>query len=227
MKRSVKPELLDSLPPDDPAAQHSRRDLHRVNAWMRNHSIMARALKAHAPDSFSQITELGAGDGNFLLHVAQKLQVPNVQATLLDLQKNISDETLAVFQKINWRAQPVVADVFDWLQKDESNSEIIIANLFLHHFEDARLAELLKQISARTKLFIAVEPHRIRFPFGGAQLLRFIGCNHVTLHDAEVSIRAGFVRDEISALWPEAKNWRLTEHRAGVFSHLFVAQKIS
>ena len=46
MKRIVQPELLDALPPDDPRAVRSRRDLRRVNAWMRNHTIMApRAAK--------------------------------------------------------------------------------------------------------------------------------------------------------------------------------------
>ena len=38
--------------------------------------------------------------------------------------------------------------------------------------------------------------------------------------------RAGFVRKEISALWPDKQNWQLTERRAGLFSHLFIAQKI-
>ena len=74
MNRIVQPELLDELPPDDPRAVRSRRDLRRINAWMRNHAIMARALQTgwngHAP---KQITELGAGDGNFLLRVAQKI----------------------------------------------------------------------------------------------------------------------------------------------------------
>ena len=76
VKRIVQPELLDTLPPDDPRAVRSRRDLRRVNGWMRNHAIMADALKnalnGRAP---GQITELGAGDGNFLLRVAQKIRV--------------------------------------------------------------------------------------------------------------------------------------------------------
>ena len=51
------------------------------------------------------------------------------------------------------------------------SDEIVIANLFLHHFEDARLAELLRNISERAKLFIAVEPHRFRFASLCAQML--------------------------------------------------------
>src|SRR5471030_521870 len=231
MNRIVQPELLDTLPPDDPRAIRSRRDLRRVNAWMGNHAIMVRALQNNQSGRMlQQITELGAGDGAFLLRVAQKLKVgqasslpalPAVKATLLDLQKNISSETLAAFASIGWRAEAVVADVFDWPQ----DSEVVVGNLFLHHFEDDRLAELLRLISQRARLFIAVEPHRFRYAFPCAQLLRFIRCNAITLHDAAVSIRAGFVRREISALWPDKQNWRLTERRAGLFSHLFIAKK--
>src|SRR5882724_13123963 len=142
MNRIVEPELLDTLPPDDPRAIRSRRDLRRVNAWMRNHSIMADALQnnlnGHAP---KQITELGAGDGDFLLGIAKRISPrwKNVDATLLDRQKIVRAETLAAFENSGWHAEPVVADVFNWPQ---TPTQIVVANLFLHHFEDARLAEL-------------------------------------------------------------------------------------
>jgi hypothetical protein len=223
MKRIVQPEFLDTLPPDDPRALRSRRDLRRVNAWMGNAGIMANALKENFPGTPRQITELGAGDGNFLLQIAQKLNWQNVNATLLDRHKNVSAEALAAFAKSGWRAEAVVADVFDWPQME---AEIVVANLFIHHFEDAKLKELFRAIAARAKLFVAVEPHRFHFPFPCAQTLRLIGCGKITRHDAEASIAAGFVRKDISALWPDKQNWQLTERRAGFFSHLFVANKI-
>jgi ubiquinone/menaquinone biosynthesis C-methylase UbiE len=162
MKRTVAPEILDTLSPDDPRALRSRRDLRRVNAWMGNHSIMVRALENNFNGSApKQIAELGAGDGNFLLRVAQKINSPNVNATLLDRKKNVSAGTLAAFSKLGWRAEAVVADVFNWPQTE---TEIVIANLFIHHFQDAELKELFRIIAARAKLFIAVEPHRFHFP---------------------------------------------------------------
>ena len=226
MKRIVKPELLDTLPPNDPRAIRSRRDLRHINSWMRNHSIMADALKNNsghlAPE---QITELGAGDGNFMLRLAQKMSPrwPKVNLTLLDRQKIVSTETIAAFAQLGWHAAPVVADVFDW--SSSNADEVVIANLFLHHFEDGQLAGLLRKVSQHTKLFVAVEPYRFALPSLAGQLLRLIGCNDVTRHDAVVSIRAGFAGEEISALWPDKSNWQLTERRAGLFSHLFIARR--
>jgi hypothetical protein len=227
MKRLIQPEILDSLPPDDPRALRSRRDLHRVNSWMRNHSIMIGALKNHldgpAPE---QITEIGAGDGRFLLRVAEKVSPrwPGVKAILIDRQKVVAPQTTAAFAKLGWRAEAVVADVFDWPQTGAPD-EVVIANLFLHHFDQARLAGLLRVISGRAKVFVAVEPRRFCSGFPGSQLLRLIGCSAVTRHDAAASIRAGFLAAEISALWPGKKNWQLTERRAGLFSHLFIARR--
>jgi len=221
MNRLVQPELLDTLPPDDPGAMRSRRDLRRINAWMGNHGIMARTLKKHFPAAPGRIVELGAGDGRFLLRVAEKTGWNNVDAGLVDLQKNVHPDTIAAFSGIGWRATPVVVDVFDW----DGTADVVIANLFLHHFEDARLRALLERISRRTRFFIAIEPHRFRHPFVCGQLLRWIGCNAITQHDATISVRAGFVRRELSALWPDTDRWRLVERRAGVFSHLFIATK--
>ena len=226
MNRIIEPELLDELPSGDPRAVRSRRDLRRVNAWMRNHAIMAGALQSalngQAP---MHMTELGAGDGHFLLRVAQKNSArwANVNATLLDRQSIVTPQTLSAFTSFGWRAETVVADVFDW---PPAPADIVIANLFLHHFDDARLAGLLRGIAVRARWFIAVEPSRTRWPLLFSRLLWVIGCSAVTRHDAVVSVRAGFSGSEISALWPDKPNWQLTERPAGLGSHLFVAQRL-
>ena len=225
MNRIVEPELLDTLSPADPRAERSRRDLRRVNAWMRNHDIMARALEQNWNGrSPKQITELGAGDGNFLLAVAKKMSSrwPDVNVTLLDRQENISAGTLAAYANFGWRAEAVVADVFDW---PPIETEIVVANLFLHHFENARLLELLGKISPAPVCSWPSNHFALPVRFYAAACFVSQWLHHVTLHDAALSIRAGFMNHEIPELWPDKENWRLTEHRTGFFSHLFIAQK--
>ena len=134
--------------------------------------------------------------------------------------------TLAAFANLGWHAETVVADVLDWPQTSVAGG-VVVANLFLHHFEDARLVELLRLISQRAKLFIAIEPRRASWPLFCSRRLWAIGCNEVTRHDAVASVRAGFSGQELSAFWPDKQNWRLAEDRTGAFSHLFVARRIS
>jgi hypothetical protein len=101
----------------------------------------------------------------------------------------------------------------------------MIANLFLHHFPAAQLAELLRAVARLARVFIAVEPCRsVRARFG-CHLLPLIGCNEVTRHDAPISVHAGFTGQEMSRLWPAGQGWSLTERQAGFFSHLFIAQR--
>jgi len=227
MKRIVRPEILDLLPPADPRAAGSRRDLYRINRLLRHHTIMAEALaenwRGHAPE---HITEIGAGDGAFLHNVATRIfhHWPNVRATLLDRQKSVPSKTLDSFTSLGWRADTLVTDVFDWLAP-AARSQVIVANHFLHHFETPRLTELLDRVSQSTRLFVALEPLRGMWPLLCSRQLWAIGCNHVTRHDAAVSVRAGFARNELSALWPDWRDWQLTEQRAGPFSHLFIARK--
>ena len=87
--------------------------------------------------------------------------------------------------------------------------------------------ELLHLIAQRVKVFIAIEPERAPWPLFCSRLLWAIGCNAVTQHDAVVSVCAGFSGNELSTLWLDKHNWQLTEHRAGAFSHLFIARKRS
>ena len=87
------------------------------------------------------------------------------------------------------------------------------------------LTDLLRLAATSSRLVVALEPRRSWLTRLGGRLLWVIGCGPVTRHDAHISIRAGFAGRELSALWPDPKNWSLTERPAGLFSHLFVARR--
>jgi hypothetical protein len=218
--RVVEPEWLDTLPPDNPRAQRSRRDLVRVNGLMGNARIVRKEL-ARLP-CVRSLAELGAGSGEFCLGVLSPARP--VHATLLDLHPVVSSATLEAFSRLGHRADCVTADVFEWLSSPGTPvQDVVVANLFLHHFEPARLAEMLAGVSRKARAFIACEPRRSRFALAGAKALGLVGCNDVTRHDAVVSVRAGFGDGEISALWPAGEDWSLREGARGLFSHVFVA----
>ena len=223
MLRDVRPEILDDLDPADPRAIRSRRDLQRVNALMGHSWILAGALRRLIDGA--RIVELGAGDGTCLLRVARRLGRQNrpVTAVLVDRRPSISDDTRASFAEIGWRIHVKESDVFEWLQCESAPSDVTIANLFLHHFQTAALAELLNRVCESTRAFIACEPRRSSAALMGARLLKFIGCSEVTLHDARASVRAGFSARELSALWPCQTRWHLRERRSGPFTHTFFA----
>jgi hypothetical protein len=228
MKRIVSPEILDRLAPADPRAAHSRRDLVQVNRLMNHVGIVSRHLRAtHLGPGARSLVDLGTGDGMFLLRVAQKLGPAwrGVRATLLDRQPVVSEATRREFAHLGWSVEVLEAEVLEWLEKTSGSHELMVANLFLHHFENDALVKLLARASGRCRHFVACEPRRAGLALAAAKLLWVVGCNAVTQHDAVVSVHAGFGEEELSSRWPERERWELRERRAGLFSHFFAARR--
>lgn len=224
--RRVEPEWLDELPAGDPRAIRSRRDLVRVNALMSNPGIVASELRSRLRPGAVRIAEIGSGDGAFALRVARRMGRREGMLTLLDRAAEPDRWCLDEFRAASWRAACIRADVFDWLRDPRTpRFDAVFANLFLHHFEPGRLAELLRLIASRTRLFVACEPRRSRTALAGSRLLGLIGCCDVTRHDAVTSVHAGFKDAELSDLWSKRNRWCLDEGRRGLFSHVFVAER--
>jgi len=231
LTRVLEPETLDHLAPDDPAAQRSRRDLFRVNAFMGARRILARALARALPEDRAglRILEIGCGDGRLLLEVARRRgrRWPAACVDLLDRQPIVDEATLAGYAASGWRARPIVADVLDWAAADGLRGErwdAVVANLFLHHFEGAALGHLLAGCARRADALVACEPRRSSFALAASHLIFFLGANAVTRRDGVLSVRAGFVDGELSNAWPDSSaSWRLDEYEDGAFTHVFCA----
>jgi Methyltransferase domain len=231
--RKVLPELLDRLPPGDPRAVRSRRDLQRINRLMGNADILARALVAGSKGTRPtisgpvEIVELGGGDGTLLLQLAKSVAHAwgPANVTLIDQQALLTQDTRAQLARMSWTVEAVQADVLEWLAQQGPNlADVMFANLFLHHFNDDRLSALLRDASRQTRMFVACEPRRSGAVLAAASLTGFIGCNDVTVHDGRISVRAGFRDRELSALWPADQEWHLQEDPAGRFTHCFIAR---
>ena len=232
MHRVVESELLDALSPTDPQAIDSRGDLRRLNSLMGNAGILTRGLRRQSqakplPTQRLRLIELGAGDGTLLLQIARRWSTLGVtaDATLLDRQTLVSAKTRDAFNTLHWSIECISADVFDWLESPAPVAAVVIANLFLHHFQDERLVTLLRLAAARSTLFLACEPRRSTLALAAAHCLPFLGCNRITQHDAVVSVRAGFAGRELSNLWPKTKEWQVVEEPVGLFSHFFCAKR--
>lgn len=224
MKRELTPERLDHLPADDPLAVGSRRDLVRLNRIMGHVGIFAEVLRGSPMPAC--LTEIGAGDGRFVLRLFRRLgwRTRTGRLTLVDRAPAVDRRTLAGLKEMGWAVSLRTMDVFEWIADSSEDCELCLANLFVHHFEGEELNELLSGIARRCPRFLACEPARVAGALWAARLVGLIGCNSVTRHDAVASVRAGFLAGELSSAWPGAEEWELSDTRKGLFSHLFSAQ---
>ncbi len=196
---------------------------------------MRRALTSSAHPVPLRILELGAGDGSLALRLATHwtprpaTSRPVAELTLLDRQALIAEATGTAFADLGWTLRTLTADVLEWarapaLQPHTDRWDVILANLFLHHFEADALRDLLSAVAGRCDAFIACEPRRSLAALWGSRLLPALAVSRDTLHDAVVSVRAGFRGEELSRMWPvRPTGWKVAERPAGLFSHLFVA----
>ena len=234
MRRVVNSEWLDRLSASSPEAIRARTELRRINRMLGHARILSSAYERHMDAAAVgrrplRISELGAGDGWLLLQLAREWAHDGVtaDAELVDLHYLLSAETRRAFLELNWTVTQVTLDARMWLARPGLvQADLIMANLFLHHFEDDALREMFGLIAERAECFIACEPRRSDGALAASRLLRLAGFGPVTRHDAPISVRAGFEGRELTALWPDRDHWFLTEEPAGRFSHCFVARRL-
>lgn len=197
-QRVVVPELLDHLSPDDPEARRSRRDLRRINFLMGNERWVCRAAGRFPRAAGLGISEIGAGDGA----LSQKLTglFPLFPVTAYDLAPRPVD----LDSRVRW----ISGDLFG--QAVPEPGGMVVANLFLHHFEGEALRALGRWMEGAGVL-IFNEPDRGALPHGLGGLM-WPWINRVTRHDMHVSISAGFARGEIiDLLGLDASSWKFEE----------------
>lgn len=186
MQRILQPELLDSLPVDHPDALHSRRDLRLTNLFLGTHRWIERTLPGLLCPG-EGVLEIGAGTGE----LGRRLGRRGLTLAGLDLLP----------RPAAWPAKA------EWHQEDlrtfsgYDQYAAIVANLILHHFSDSDLAELGDRLRRTARVIVACEPARRRV----SQVIfrtvaPWFGANAVTLHDAHVSIAAGFAGGELPRL---------------------------
>jgi hypothetical protein len=188
-----------------------------------NHALSRLRLAAQ-PKS---ILELGAGDGSLLLRLAAAVgpRWHGVKLTLLDRQHIVSAETVESYRRHGWEVSTVCEDVLKWARQTvHEQYDLTVATLFLHHFKDSELRELLRGVVSQSRAFIAIEPRREMLAKVGSRLIGLLGTNAVTREDAVKSVDAGFTGAEITAAWRASDaTWWTQEFRVLPFSHGFIA----
>jgi hypothetical protein len=195
---------------------------------------LAEALRRERPTRAPRLLDIGSGDGKLTLRVASRLAEAwsAVDLTLLDRLALLEPATGTAFARLGWTVHTLTVDVLEWARAPvpahpPSRWNVILTNLFLHHFEDERLRGLLAAAAERCDAFVALEPRRGPIALTGAHLLGALAVNAVTRHDGVLSVRAGFRDGELSRLWGAAAGrWRCEERGAGLFSHLFCATRL-
>lgn len=213
MRRLLQPELLDSLPHDDPDAIRAREEMLQVNGIMGNHRWIERMVRRHGEPGW-RITELGAGDGALSLRLLNAGLCHAEQLHAMDLAP----------RPPQWpdEAQWTCGDVLT--APSLPDSEVVIANLFLHHFTAEQLGLLGTRLSPTTRLLVAAEPARLGIhTLMGRLFCALAELNHVQRHDMQASIHAGFRGEELRLALGLGPEWEAQAHMHPLGGYRFAA----
>jgi SAM-dependent methyltransferase len=188
-KRLILPELLDSLPPDQ--ARASLADLVRINRRWGGHSTLRRLLQETVPDgqTFS-VLDVGAASGD--MGACTRQWYPAATITALDYVPSHLGSS---------PEQRVAGDAFR-LPFRPASFDYVFCSLFLHHFRDEQVVELLKAfggIARKAVLVIDLERNPIPYYFI-AWSRPLLGWDPITVHDGAISVEAAFRREELEDL---------------------------
>ncbi len=185
--RKIVPELLDSAPPDEMAANLD--DLQRINRFFGGRQTLRSVLRPLARPGLS-ILDIGAASAD---HAAA---LPDARVVSLDL----SEAHLR-----RGHGARVAADAFA-LPFAPRSFDLVMANLFLHHFENDAIVSLLQNFAAIARIGVIVNDlERSRLAWCFLPLTApVLGWNRITLHDGPVSVAAGFRPAELAELFQSA-----------------------
>ena len=181
--------MLDHADPEE--ARPNLADLVRINQRFGGYSTALKLLSrvASPSDSFT-LLDIGAASGDTGRYLSHAF--PHAQITSLDYNEVNVEE-----------ASPpkLIADAFK-LPFAPASFDFVFSSLFLHHFADEQVIELLRgfySVARKAVLITDLERHIIPYCFLPATR-RLFGWNRITVHDGIISVRAAFKQCELERL---------------------------
>ena len=186
MKRTIQRELLEAASPEE--ARVNLRDLVRINRWLGGHQALLSMMRQVAGRE-EEFTVLDAGAASGDMGAALMRAFPRARVTSLDR---------AAVHLESAPKPSVVADAFV-LPFREDSFDFVMANLFLHHFEDEDIETLFHEfarVARRAVLVVDLWRHPLPRLFLPATR-RLFGWQALTVHDGVRSVEAGFTKREL------------------------------
>jgi 2-polyprenyl-3-methyl-5-hydroxy-6-metoxy-1,4-benzoquinol methylase len=202
--RIIRPEWLDSREAEDAAA--SLNDLIRINRLLGGHAVLQKSMAelVHHDESFTFL-DVGAASGD--MGASVQAEYPNARVTSFDYK--LSHLAAASGPRVCGNAfqMPFRTGSFDFVH----------CSLFLHHFPNEQVIELLKNFGAIARRAVVVtdlERNPLAYYFIPMTKWLF-GWDPITVHDAPISVEAAFRARELKQLASDAglEDPRVSVHR--------------
>jgi 2-polyprenyl-3-methyl-5-hydroxy-6-metoxy-1,4-benzoquinol methylase len=212
-------EWLDQGAGTSEAIEQSLADLHRINRWLGGlHSFTSLLYPRLRNDhtSLLSVLDLGAGGCTIPIALAEWARVKRLPLQVIALDRRYPHLQWAQHNIQHWPEISLVqADAIS-PPFAAGTVDIVMSSLFLHHFTERQLTELLPrwaQLARRSLVMSDLVRHPLPYWFMKAASPIFAR-SPITRHDAAVSIRRAYRPGELHAIARQAGL-----HHAKIFTH--------
>jgi 2-polyprenyl-3-methyl-5-hydroxy-6-metoxy-1,4-benzoquinol methylase len=202
--RIIRPEWLDSREAEEAAA--SLNDLIRINRLLGGHAVLQKSMAelVHPDESFTFL-DVGAASGD--MGASLQAEYPKARVTSFDYKLS---------HMASASGSRVCGDAFQ-MPFRKGSFDFVHCSLFLHHFPNEQVIELLKNFGAIARRAVVVtDLERNLLPYYFIPITKWLlGWDPITVHDAPISVEAAFSASELKQLATDAglADPRVSVHR--------------
>ena len=201
-QRSARAELLDRRDHSARDLRAALEDIARTNAWLGGRRALLSALRpllleSHAP---LEVLDVGTGGADLPLYLLRRARELGREAIVTAIDREPLTAAVAAERA---RGEPNLRIVCaDALRPPfaERSFDVVTASLFLHHFAEREIVELLGRFLRLARRAVVINDlRRHRLPWLFIWVASRVGGRHpMYVHDAPLSVLRGFTAAELA-----------------------------
>ncbi|HET8861133.1 methyltransferase domain-containing protein [Marivirga sp.] len=198
--RSEEQEIMDDLSDDSPSLYRALKELDIINHLLGGNAITLNAVKEifkNDPQKEWKIADLGCGSGEMLLKIAKWCRIQKIKVQLhgFDANPNViryAKNHCKDYPEISFHAEDIFSESFK-----SKNFDVLSCTLFLHHFSQTDLVNLLRQFREQSHKIIINDLHRHHFAYYSIKwITRFFSKSPMVQNDACLSVWRAFTKKD-------------------------------
>lgn len=217
--RSDDLEIMDDLNCSGEVVHQTLRELDYINQWLGGNSVTLNGLEklfqgVNFQNKVYSIADIGCGSGDMLKRMDRKLKEKNISASLTGVDAN---PNIVAFARNTFRSNPELSFASENILSEafrKKQFDVAVATLFLHHFTNDELVEILRSLKNQARVGIVINDlHRHWLAYYSIKILTMIFSKSTMVKfDAPLSVLRGFTHNEWVEILKKAdiKNYVLT-----------------
>ncbi|MEQ8518776.1 MAG: methyltransferase domain-containing protein [Cytophagales bacterium] len=196
---------MDDLNLASDALKQNLRELEMVNTYLGGYKVTLSALKKLKLDKDRKyrLLDIGSGAGDMLKQMAKWAERNQLNIEFIGIDANqfmvdYAANACSEFANISFLRK----NIFE-TKTEDLKADIVTMNLFCHHFNNEELNQIINRIShSEAKVIIINDLHRHPLAYYSIWFLtRLFNGSYLVQHDAPLSVKRAFKRNEIRKIF--------------------------